>query len=206
MKEMTLESGSTLRILLHGGTWGSTITTDPGIPVGLGGTLDLGLDTPAMIPQLINQAIQLFSWTDPLAAGNEFDQILTDDRFIWDLSSLYSTGTIKIVHLKGDATDDGQVDLNDLYTLAVNWKKSADAWDDADFNLDGVVDAKDLGILAINWQVGVETPSGASLSAIATSLGLPASALPEPAGGMILLAAGLLPLRRRRKTPAHPLH
>jgi hypothetical protein len=48
--------------------------------------------------------------------------------------------------------------------------------------------------------------SGASLSVIATSLGLPASAVPEPAGGMILLIAGLLPLRRRRNTPAHPLH
>jgi hypothetical protein len=78
----------------------------------------------------------------------------------------------------------------------VNWKKSADTWDDADFNLDGVVDAKDPGILASNWQVGATDGSSGSLAPIVTALGLPVDAVPEPGAGIMLLMIAPLVIHR----------
>ena len=58
----------------------------------------------------------------------------------------------------------------------------------------------DLGKLATNWQVGVGNPLGpGSLAEALASLGLPATAVPEPAAaGAIAKLAGFGLLRRRR--------
>src|SRR5262249_43153402 len=62
-KGFTLDSSSTLVVRLKDGTWGSTISFDPDIPVTLGGTLDLGFDTDADLADIFGKHIQLFDWT-----------------------------------------------------------------------------------------------------------------------------------------------
>lgn len=57
--------------------------------------------------------------------------------------------TIKLKYTrKGDANIDGQVNFNDLVTLAQNYNTSGKVWDRGDFDYDGSVQFSDLVILA----------------------------------------------------------
>lgn len=89
------------------------------------------------------------------------------------------------IFLRADLNGDLIVDVEDLGTLAGNWRQSSGATrEDGDITGDGAVDVEDLGILAGEWRLEDE-PSGATV--------------PEPLS-VTLLAAGVLPvLRRRRK-------
>jgi hypothetical protein len=101
----------------------------------------------------------------------------------------------------GDANLDGQVDVTDLGALATNWQTST-VWTGGDFNYDGFVDVSDLGALATNWQLGVGSPlAPESLGDALASLGLPGTALPEPASlAFIIGCAGIIERRGRRKS------
>jgi hypothetical protein len=94
------------------------------------------------------------------------------------------------------------VDIGDLGALATAWQ-SAGVWATGDFNYDNFVDISDLGALATNWQAGVGSPLGAeSLREALASVGLPSSAVPEPAtlGTLAVGLMGLLGARHRRRT------
>jgi autotransporter-associated beta strand protein len=80
----------------------------------------------------------------------------------------------------GDADLDGDVDVADLGKLATSWQAAA-VWSRGDFDFDGIVNVNDLGILASNWQAGVGSPLGPSFAEAAAALGLPTTAVPEPA-------------------------
>ena len=53
---------------------------------------------------------------------------------------------------KGDANNDGKVDILDFNTLMVNWG-SASANNPADFNGDNKVDILDFNLLMVNWSL-----------------------------------------------------
>jgi autotransporter-associated beta strand protein len=81
---------------MSGVNWGSTISFDPGIPVSLGGILDL--QTPGADPAaLVGQSIQLFDWTG-VTPGGQFAQVTSHlpSRYTWDISGLYTAGTIDL--------------------------------------------------------------------------------------------------------------
>jgi hypothetical protein len=102
------------------------------------------------------------------------------------------------VPVPGDADLDGKVDVNDLGTLASNWQTSGTR-SQGDFDGDGFIGVNDLGLLATNWQVGVTAAAGAApLAQALADLGLPAAAVPEPAGASALLGAPFVLARRRR--------
>jgi autotransporter-associated beta strand protein len=100
---MTVAAGGTLQIVMDslttgvpGLNWGSTMSFDSGIPVTLGGVLDLyapGADPAA----LLGQSIQLFDWTGVAPTG-QFSQITSHlpGRYTWDTSGLYTSGTIDL--------------------------------------------------------------------------------------------------------------
>jgi MYXO-CTERM domain-containing protein len=96
----------------------------------------------------------------------------------------------------GDANLDGQVDITDLGSLATAWQTGA-PWTGGDFDYSGFVDITDLGMLATNWQAGVGSPLRTSLTEALASVGLPSSAVPEPAC-LALLGLAALTARRRR--------
>lgn len=92
----------------------------------------------------------------------------------------------------GDADTDGDVDMDDVTLLAVNYDQSGGfGWSGGDFNLDGAVDVFDLAALASNYDAG-SGPSFAEAWAAARV------AVPEP-GTAAFLLLGALPLTRRRR-------
>jgi hypothetical protein len=106
------------------------------------------------------------------------------------------------IPLPGDADLDGDVDVNDLGILATNWQGVA-GWIGGDFDFNGLVNVSDLGLLATNWQAGVGSPLGSSLSVMLSSLGLPDTPVPEPAGIGLGFAVSLM-CRRRRSRERRP--
>ena len=94
----------------------------------------------------------------------------------------------------GDANLDGTVTAADYTRLDVGAVGHLSGWANGDFNYDGVINGTDYALIdnAYNHQT-------ASLAAIATPAGLPATAVPEPAGLGGLAAAGLLARRRRQR-------
>jgi autotransporter-associated beta strand protein len=109
--------------------------------------------------------------------------------------------------LAGDANHDGTVNVSDLATLGLNWKKTNQTWAQGDFNYDGTVNASDLATLGLNWK---QTWSPSFPSDVVGVGGLPAfsgTAVPEP-GSLVMLASvgtaalGMLAYawRKRRRT------
>ncbi|MEO0587064.1 MAG: hypothetical protein AAF078_05440 [Planctomycetota bacterium] len=87
----------------------------------------------------------------------------------------------------GDANLDGEVGTGDLAILAGNFAQAVTSWGQGDFNGDGLVGTGDLAILAGGFGQGVGAGEGAAA----------VGSIPEPAVGVVGVAAGLLVGRRR---------
>ncbi|HEX4415288.1 MAG TPA: hypothetical protein VH107_16770 [Lacipirellulaceae bacterium] len=141
----------------------------------LGGTLQLALIsgfTPAA-----GQSFNLFDWQSIVGAFGSLSLPVLDSGLTWDTSQLYSTGVVSVVGgggLPGDFNLDGKVDAADY----VAWRKGVlVASTTANYNL---------------WR--------ANFSAHAGSGSLEGAAVPEPACGVLLIAAvGCLPMGRSRR-------
>jgi GH35 family endo-1,4-beta-xylanase len=144
----------------------------------------------------------------PLAAVDEFREHLLAGRitsssanasqrlgYLHELAGL----TIKFTYA-GDTDLDGDVDVADLGNLASAWQSSG-FWVAGDFDYSGLVDVNDLGMLASNWQSGAAPLSAdaAGLADAMASLGVPVSAVPEPATTVALGVLGLVARRRSRR-------
>ena len=73
----------------------------------------------------------------------------------------------------GDADRDGDVDGDDLGTLAYNYTGPmgmGKTWEEGDFNRDGSVDAGDLGILAYYYTGPLAVPEPATLALLAVGM------------------------------------
>jgi hypothetical protein len=127
----------------------------------------------------------LISHVDPDGAGS----LVSDFQVIRG-----ELGTSKL--LDGDTDFNGIVDVADLGTLATNWQTGVDRWSLGDFDFNGSVDVNDLGMLATNWQ---QSTAGPSLASALAGLGLPATAVPEPASLTLLVGASILGFRRRSR-------
>jgi hypothetical protein len=69
---------------------------------------------------------------------------------------------LPFLFMRGDANNDGAVDVADLGILATNWQQSPRDFSHGDFDYSGTVDVADLGILASNWQQQLPAPSAAA--------------------------------------------
>ena len=94
---MGLQSGTTIQVLLDGSAWGSTISFDPNIPVGLGGNLELGMAPGTSPASLVGDTFQLFDWSGVSPSG-QFGQVLSGlpTRYVWDTSGLYTSGMVRL--------------------------------------------------------------------------------------------------------------
>ena len=95
---MSMDSNATLQFQIDGGTWGSTISFDAGIPVTLGGTIELGL-APGVDPSsLVGDTWQLFDWTGVTPSGS-FANIVSalPAGYAWNTSALYTLGDVTLV-------------------------------------------------------------------------------------------------------------
>ena len=92
-----MDSNATLQFQLDGNAWGSTISFDAGIPVTLGGNIELGL-APGVDPSsLVGDTWQLFDWTGVTPSGS-FANLVNDlpAGYAWNTSALYTSGDVTL--------------------------------------------------------------------------------------------------------------
>ena len=89
---MDLSSG-TLRLSFERDNWDSLILFEDGIPVALGGTLELTFASAADAEGQLGRTIRIFDWT----GVTPFGQFTVVSPYTWDLSNLYTTGTITLI-------------------------------------------------------------------------------------------------------------
>ena len=87
------DGDSVLKFALEDSDWGSTILFRPGIPVTLGGTLELNFAFGVNVGSQVGRTIRLFDWTGVSPTG-QFNVV---SPYAWDLSRLYSNGEVTLV-------------------------------------------------------------------------------------------------------------
>jgi uncharacterized protein YjbI with pentapeptide repeats len=172
-EQMSMSDEGGLQLFIESDPWDSLISFEPGIPVQLGGRLELAFAADVDVATQIGRAIRIYDW-----AGVEPTGVFTvSSLYPWDVSQLYTTGEVTLL-LPGDTNGDQTVDLNDLNNVRNNFGGTRVG----DTNGDQVIDLIDLN--------NVRNFFGASMP----------QAVPEPSS-VVLAAAALVSiaaLRRRR--------
>jgi hypothetical protein len=177
--EMVIEAGGRLRLEFEKDAWDSIISFEPNIQVSLGGTLELDFAQGINTTLLRGRSIRVFDWSDVQPRG-VFE---VDSSYLWDLSSLYTTGDIRLTGagLAGDYNGNRVVDQVDLDLVLQNWGSepavSPIRW--VNDLPSGLVDQHELDKVLNNWgrtnprTSGVPEPSSLALalSAFAILLG-----------------------------------
>ena len=180
-QHLATDATGTLRLVFDADPWDSTISFAPGIPVALGGTLDLNFALGVDVATKSGRTIDLFDWTGVTPTGT----FTVSSPYTWDLSNLYTTGEVTLTaapSLPGDFNHDGTVDAAD-YIL---WRKGlGTTYTQNDYN---------------TWRAHFGQSAG---NGSASALPLPPSpfdnAVPEPASiALLLFAAAILLARPRR--------
>ena len=84
--------GGTLRMVFEADAWDSTISFAPGIPVTLGGTLELTFADDVNLASQVGRTFDLFDWTGVTPTG----AFAVSSPYAWDLSNLYTTGEVTL--------------------------------------------------------------------------------------------------------------
>ncbi len=135
---MTMSGGGTLQLHFDADSWNSEINFEPGIPVQLGGTLELTFVDDVDVATQIGRTIRVFDW-----AGVEPTGAFTVSSFYpWDVSQLYTTGEVTLL-LPGDTNGDQTVNIEDLNNVRNNFGLSG-VGILGDNNNDQIVDIADL--------------------------------------------------------------
>jgi hypothetical protein len=92
--------GGTLRMVFEADAWDSTISFAPGIPVTLGGTLELTFAADVNLASQLGRTFDLFDWTGVTPTG----AFAVASPYSWDLSNLYTTGEITLRAIPEPAT------------------------------------------------------------------------------------------------------
>ena len=91
-QQFTMGPGGTLRMVFEADAWDSTVSFAPGIPVTLGGTLELTFAADVNPATQVGRTFYLFDWTGVSPTGG----FAVSSPYAWDLSKLYTTGEITL--------------------------------------------------------------------------------------------------------------
>jgi uncharacterized protein YjbI with pentapeptide repeats len=91
-EHLAMAPGGTLRMVFEADAWDSTISFAPGIPVTLGGTLELTFATDVNLASQIGRTFGLFDWTGVTPTG----AFAVSSPYRWNLSNLYTTGEVTL--------------------------------------------------------------------------------------------------------------
>jgi uncharacterized protein YjbI with pentapeptide repeats len=97
---MTMSDGGVLQLLFGADPWDSLISFDPGIPVTLGGTLELSFTDDVNLASQLGRTLHIFDWTGVSPTG-EFQ---VSSPYAWDLSKLYTTGEVTLTAVPEPST------------------------------------------------------------------------------------------------------
>ena len=92
--------GGTLRMVFEADAWDSTISFAPGIPVTLGGTLELTFADDVNLASQVGRTFDLFDWTGVNPTG----AFAVSSPYAWDLSNLYTTGEVTLTAVPEPST------------------------------------------------------------------------------------------------------
>ena len=92
-QHFAMSPGGTLRMMFEADAWDSTISFAAGIPVALGGTLELTFADGTNLASQVGRVFRLFDWTGVAPTG-AFHVV---SLYTWDLSHLYITGEATLV-------------------------------------------------------------------------------------------------------------
>jgi uncharacterized protein YjbI with pentapeptide repeats len=92
-QHLSMGAGGTLRMVFDADSWDSTISFAPGIPVTLGGTLELTFADDVNPATQLGHTFDLFDWTGVDPTG-EFE---VSSPYRWDTSNLYTTGEVRLL-------------------------------------------------------------------------------------------------------------
>ena len=90
--KLTMVEGSVLQLLFESDPWDSLISFQVGIPVQLGGALDLTFADEVDIAEQLGRTLQVFDWTGVTPSG----QFVVSSPYIWDATNLYATGEVTL--------------------------------------------------------------------------------------------------------------
>jgi uncharacterized protein YjbI with pentapeptide repeats len=172
-QHLAMDATGTLRLVFDADPWDSLISFTPGIPVTLGGTLELTFAPSVDGATQSGRTIDLFDWTGVTPTGT----FTVSSPYIWNLSNLYTTGEVTLAALSaipGDYNNNGVVDAADY----VVWRKT---------------DGTPAGYNVWRTHFGQTPGSGASTESSN-------AAVPEPATLALLLFAAMSTGARLRRT------
>jgi hypothetical protein len=99
-EHLVMGPGGTLRMIFEADDWDSTISFAPGIPVTLGGTLELTFADNVNPASQLGRTFDLFNWTGVNPTG----AFAVYSPYAWDLSNLYTTGQVTLTAVPEPAT------------------------------------------------------------------------------------------------------
>jgi uncharacterized protein YjbI with pentapeptide repeats len=91
-QHLSMAASGTLRMVFEADAWDSTISFAPGIPVTLGGTLELTFAADVNPATQLGRTFDLFNWTGVTPTG----AFAISTPYAWDLSNLYTTGQVTL--------------------------------------------------------------------------------------------------------------
>ena len=117
-QHLAMGPGGTLRMMFEADAWDSTISFAPGIPVTLGGTLELTFTDEVNLASQIGRTFDLFDWAGVTPTG----AFTVSSPYTWDLSKLYTTGEVTLSNVPGllvlgDFNRDGLLTAADIQTM-----------------------------------------------------------------------------------------
>ena len=91
-QHLVMSPSGTLRLVFDADPWNSTISFAPGIPVALGGTLELTFADDVNLVNHVGRTFDLFDWTGVNPTG----AFAISSPYAWDTSNLYTTGQVTL--------------------------------------------------------------------------------------------------------------
>jgi hypothetical protein len=89
-QHLAMGPNGTLRMVFDADAWDSTISFAPGIPVTLGGTLELTFADDISLGTQVGRTFDLFNWDGVNPTG----AFAISSQYGWDLSNLYTSGEV----------------------------------------------------------------------------------------------------------------
>jgi uncharacterized protein YjbI with pentapeptide repeats len=99
-QHLTMAPGGTLRMVFEADAWDSTFSFAPGIPVALGGTLELTFADDVIAATQRGRTFDLFDWTGVAPTGT----FAVSSPYHWDVSHLYTTGQVTLTAIPEPAS------------------------------------------------------------------------------------------------------
>jgi hypothetical protein len=111
-QHVLMDPSSELQMIFDADAWDSTISFAPGIPVTLGGTLDLRFAPGIDVVAQAGRTLDLFDWTGVTPSGS----FSVTGPYSWNLTKLYTTGEVTL-----GALPTWNVNASGNWSSAANW-------------------------------------------------------------------------------------